>query len=154
MTEMRQRWQPTTIAILDGDTIVGNALALLLGGFGYDAKTLEESPAGRPEDLLDGVDLLLVAPGVSAGPRRTFLGAMRATSRTAKMPVLALSSAVTGEEGLDDGSASATWPNGIEKLADEIEAALRAASDDGATPSSPVPYHHVVHRQKLEGKDG
>ena len=135
---MRQRQEPTTIAILGGNTIVGSALALLLGGVGYDAKTLEESPTGAPEDVLDGVDLLLVSPGLSDGPREAFLGAMRGSPKTAKIPVLTLFSAVMGE-GLDDGSAPAAWPNKIENLAHEIEAALRVDPDDDDVAPSPVP---------------
>ena len=135
---MRQRQEPITIAILGGNMIVGSALALLLGGFGYDAKTLEGGPAGAPEHVLDGVDLLLVAPGLSDGLCEAFLGAMRSVPETAKIPVLTLFSAVMGE-GLDGGSASAAWPNKIEELAHEIEAALRAAPDDGVAPSSAVP---------------
>ena len=65
---MQRRHEPTTIAILGGAAIVGCALALLLGGLGYEAKTLEGSPAGLPEDLLNGVDLLLVAPDDGFAP--------------------------------------------------------------------------------------
>lgn len=96
---------------------------------------LRESPAGFPEDLPEGEDPLLVAPSPRDGPRDAFLGAVRGTPRKAKIPVLTLFSAVV-VEGLDDGSAAATTrPNRTEKLAHEIEAALRADSEDGATPS-------------------
>jgi hypothetical protein len=68
---------------------------------------------------------------------------MRPTLKTARMPVLKLLSAVM-VKATDDGSAAAMWPNRIGELAHEIEAALRAAHDDGATPSSPVPSNMVI----------
>ncbi len=154
MREMRQRHEPTAAAIPGGNTIVGSAPALLLGGVGYDAKTLGESPAGLPEDLLDGVDLLLVAPGPRDGPREAFPGATRSTPETAKMPVLALFSAVTGE-GLDDGSAATTtWPSRIGKLATRSRPPCGSPPTTARRRRRPYPSKVVVHRrQKLEGKD-
>ena len=40
-TEVPHHHQPTTIAILGAGTVVGNALSLLLEGFGYSARLLE-----------------------------------------------------------------------------------------------------------------
>ena len=62
---MQYHHQPTTtIAILGSDTVVESAPALLRRGKGYDdTRHFEEDPTGFVEELLDGVDLLLLAPG-------------------------------------------------------------------------------------------
>lgn len=68
------------IAILGGDAVVGNALCLLLRGDSYHTRIIEEKPTRVVEELLDGVDVLL-APGLSNGPREAILSAMRAPPR-------------------------------------------------------------------------
>jgi hypothetical protein len=66
------RQSPTTIAILGGNPVVGGVLSPLLGGFGYSIRVLETYPSGVVDDLLDGVDALLRAPGLDDGMREAF----------------------------------------------------------------------------------
>ncbi len=63
-----------TVAILSGDPLVGRALELLLEGAGYEVGLLEELDAFRVEDLLQGVDVLLLDRGLSDGRREDLSG--------------------------------------------------------------------------------
>ncbi len=58
---MREK-EETTIAFLGTDTVVSRALSLLLQGAGYEIRMLEAPPTGLPEELMEGVDLLLISP--------------------------------------------------------------------------------------------
>ena len=92
---MPHHHRPTTIAILGADTVVENALALLLGGAGYSTKVLEDpsASAANAEEQLVGVDLLLLTPSLREETREGFLRAIEATPATVGMPVLTLSTA-------------------------------------------------------------
>jgi hypothetical protein len=84
----------TTVAILGSDTLAEDILARLLQKEGYNTRLLGASPAGVVDELLEGVDVLLLAPGLNPEVRRAFLEAMRGNPDTAAMPVLPLSSAL------------------------------------------------------------
>ena len=84
----------TTIAILGPDTLAEDILVRLLEREGYAVRSLGAYPSGVVDELLEGADLLLLAPSLDADVRRAFLGAMRSTPKTAAMPVLPLSSAL------------------------------------------------------------
>jgi hypothetical protein len=43
-------------------------MAQLLREEGYDARLFEAYPTGLMEELLDGVEVLLLAPGLTIGP--------------------------------------------------------------------------------------
>ncbi len=87
--------QPTTtVAILGTDTLAEDILARLLEHEGYSVRHLEAHPTGLIDGLPDGVDVLLLAPGLDDGVRETFLEAIRRTPKTADIPVLTLSSAL------------------------------------------------------------
>ena len=95
---MRNR-QPTTIAILGADTVVGRALCLLLEGSGYDIRLLDAYPTGIVDELLEGADLLLLAPRLDEGVREAFLGAMgKSTPQKENLPVISLSTRRAREE--------------------------------------------------------
>jgi DNA-binding response OmpR family regulator len=124
---------PTVVAILGTNTAVNSALSLLLDGAGYDIKRIERDPQGLANGLLEGVDLLLLAPGLSHGPREGILSAVRDNPTTAHTPVLTLSS-VIGEAftGDESGQEVVAWPSPIEELARRIEAVLGPApSEEG-----------------------
>jgi DNA-binding response OmpR family regulator len=111
--------------------VVNSALSLLLNGAGYDTRRVERDPQGLANGLLEGVDLLLLAPGLSHGPRETVLGAVRDNPATAHTPVLTLSSAI-GEALGDERGEVVAWPSPIEELARRIEAVLAPApSEEG-----------------------
>ena len=117
----------TTIAILGGNPVVANALALLLDVSGYDTKILKESPTALAGGVLDDVDLLLLAPGLSNGSREALLSAVRVNPKTAYMPVFTLSAAM-GEVLDDESHVLVAWPSRIEELVRQIEAVLAPAT--------------------------
>jgi hypothetical protein len=116
--------QPATIAILGADTVVGRALCALLEGSGYRTTPIDAYPTGVVDELLEGADLLLLAPRLDEGVREAFVGAMgKSTPQRASMPVIALSTAEEG--GLpEEGVISVPWPCKTKVLVDRIEAAL------------------------------
>jgi len=122
---VQQHSQPPTIAIHGADTVVGRALCALLESSGYRTTPLDAYPTGVVDELLEGADLLLLAPRLDQGVREAFLGAMgKSTPQKGRMPVIALSTAV--EEGLPEkeGVISVPWPCETKVLVDQVEAAL------------------------------
>ncbi len=113
---------PTTIAILGGYSVAGRALEALLQGVGYDTRLIEDPPKSTPEQLLEGVRLLLLAPTLSAESREVLFAEMGSTLHSANIPVLTLST--TLKEALGDGPVSIPWPCRLEDLTRKIEAAL------------------------------
>jgi hypothetical protein len=125
---MRHCRQPTTtIAILGANTAVNGALSLLLGGAGFDVRRIERDPQGLANGLLEGVDLLLLTPGISNGPREGILTTVRDNPATAHTPVLTIASALGDALGDEAGQKVVAWPSPIEELARRIEAVLAPA---------------------------
>ena len=124
-----QQHQPTTIAILGADTVVGHALGALLEGTGYGTTPLDAHPTGIVDELLDGSDLLLIVPRLDDGVRQAFLGAMgKSAPRRGAMPVISLSTTPT-EESLSEGRVlNVPWPCTTDDLVGRIEAALVASA--------------------------
>lgn len=112
----------TTVAIQGGDPLVGQALEILLRGVGYEVRLLGDPEAFKVEDLLEGVDVLLLGPGMSNGHREDFLGAVASTLETATIPVLSFTAGPKGTLAEEDRLVP--WPCRIEDLSQEIEAAL------------------------------
>jgi len=121
---------PTTIAILGGNSVAGRALEALLQGVGYDTRLIDDPPARSPEQLLEGVRLLLLAPTLSPESRETLLAEMDSTLDAANIPVLTLST--TLKEALSDGHAFIPWPCRLEDLTKKIEAALLRVPEVGS----------------------
>jgi len=125
--------QPTTIAILGADTVVGSALCALLEDSGYRTTPIGSYPTGIVDELLDGADLLLLAPRLDEGAREAFLGAMgKSAPQRADMPVIALSTAV--EEGLPEkeGVLRVPWPCETRVLVERIAATIAGERPNGA----------------------
>ena len=117
--------QPKTVAILGTNTAVNGALSLLLKGAGYDTRRVEKRDVqGLANGLLEGVDLLLFAPGLSNALRETLLTIVRNNPLTAQLPVLTLSSAIGEALSGDEGGAVVAWPSPIEELVLRIEAVI------------------------------
>ena len=122
---MREHPQPTTIAILGSDTVVGRALCALLESSGYRTRPLDTYPTGVVDELLEGADLLLVAPRLDEGVREAFVGAMgKSAPQRGRMPVIALSTAVEAVLPEKEGVISVPWPCETKVLVERIESAL------------------------------
>jgi len=134
---VRQQRQPTIIAILGSDTVVGRALCVLLESHGYNTVLLDSYPTGVVDELLEGAHLLIITPRVDQGVREAFLGAMgKTTPQKADIPVIALSTSPEEDLSEKDGVMSVPWPCETKVLVDHIEAALRdvpAASTTSTT---------------------
>ena len=122
----------TTVAIVGTEALAEDILARLLEREGYSVRHLGAYPTGLIEEPLDGVDILLLAPGLDAEVRETFLEAIRSSPKTAAIPVLTLSSALKLAL-LDELSAGVPWRGLFEELVGQIGSALkRAAASAGA----------------------
>jgi hypothetical protein len=115
--------EKTTIALLGTDTVVGWAILLILREEGYEIRWWKP-PTGLPEDLMEGVDLLLIPPDLIHRLCEESLAALRGKHERIDVPVLSLTAA---EEGLlheEEEVRVVPWPINIEELAREIEGAL------------------------------
>ena len=148
------RQEPTTVAILGADTVVENALSLLLGGAGYDTRVLEEpsASAANAEEQLVGVDLLLLTASLREETQEGFLKAIEASRAvTAGIPVLTLSTAPKGE--LNGRTGMVPWPTPLENLRLAIEDALAPApsGEPGGVerlPSKPAGHGGAAAREE------
>jgi hypothetical protein len=123
---MPHHQHPTTIAIIGADALAEDVLAQLLGREGYSTRHLEASyPTGPVSELLDGVDVVLVAPSMRDSVREAFLEAIRSTPKTAAIPVLPLSGALK-HALLDELSANLSWRHLFEELVKQIQDDLEA----------------------------
>jgi hypothetical protein len=117
--------QPSTIAILGSDTVVGRTLCVLLEGHGYQSTLLDSYPIGVVDELLDGAHLLILTPKVDQGVREAFLGAMgKNAPQKADMPVIALHTAQEEDLPEKEGVISVPWPYETKVLVERIEAAF------------------------------
>jgi hypothetical protein len=130
--------QPTTIAILGADTVVGRALCALLENSGYKTRPLDAYPTGVVGEMLEGADLLLLAPRLDEGVREAFLGAMgKSTPQKAQMPVIVLSIPVEEKLPEKERVISVAWPTETKLLVERIEEAL--LDPPASTIPSPKP---------------
>jgi hypothetical protein len=127
---MRYHQQPTTVVILGTDTLAEGILARLLEREGYATRLLEARPTEVVDELLDGVDVLLLAPGLDAGLHRALVEAMRINPKTARIQALSFSAALKAAL-LDELSANASWRSLFEELVGQIGAALESAAASG-----------------------
>ena len=116
-----------TVAILGTDTLAEDILARLLRREGYAAKILKADPASVADGSLEGVDLLLLTPGLSSDVRGAFLEAMKSNPKTSHIPALPIS-AVLNVALLDELAASTPWQNLFEELVGQIKAALETVA--------------------------
>ena len=134
---MRHHDQPTTIAILGCDTVVGRSISVLLEGSGYETTLLDAYPTGVVDELLAGVHLLILTPRVDQGVREAFLGAMgKRVPQRAHMPVIALHTALEEDIPEKEGVISVPWPCKTKVLVERIEAALLDVSAASTSPTT------------------
>ncbi len=123
-----------------GDSVVGQALVLLLRNCGYEANLLPPSPldqhlplqgSGSSSSSSSSLLLITPTPQLSLKKRRAFLSALRSTPQTATIPVLELR--MIGEEAQEEEQSAiredsswhyVSWPCRIEKLDQRIEALI------------------------------
>ena len=130
--------QPTTIAILGCDTVVGRSLSLLLEGHGYQTTLLDSYPTGVVDELLEGAHLLLLTPRVDEGVREAFIGAMGKSTpqEVGDMPVIALYTALEEKLPEKERVISVPWPSETKVLVDHIEAALLDVPAASTSPTT------------------
>jgi len=119
------------VVVVIGDAVVGQALELLLQTADFSTRFLAERHLDEPGSL-DGVRLLLLAPGLGEERREALLRLVYNNSSAVKVPVLELiyNSRVSWA-GKTNGVA---WPCRAEALGQRIRAALLgvlAADQDG-----------------------
>ena len=138
---MEHHPQPTTIAILSCDTVVGRSLSVLLEGHGYQITPLDSYPTGVVDELLEDAHLLILTPRVDEGVRKAFVGAKgKSTPQKAEMPVIALYTALEDDLPEEEGAIRVPWPCETKVLIERIEAALLdvpAASTSPTTQARP-----------------
>jgi hypothetical protein len=116
-----------------GDPVVGRALMLLLRGSGYETTYLPASSLLSQHLPLTSSDLLLLTPTpeLSAQRREVLVALLRERTRTAKMQVLELATALSQEtpKGAMEGERwhYVSWPCRIEELERSIDATLSVA---------------------------
>ena len=117
--------------------MVGRALCALLEGSGYHTRPLDAYPTGVVDELLEGADLLLLAPRLDEGVREAFVGAMgKSTPQRADMPVIALHTALEEDLPEKEGVQSVPWPTETKVLVDRIEAALLHVPAASTSPTT------------------
>jgi hypothetical protein len=123
----------TVVAILGSDALAEGILARLLEREGYTTRIIEASyPMRIVDELLEGVDLLLLTPGLNPDVRGAFLEAMSSSPKTAATPLLSFSDTLKLAL-VDELAVSASWRDYFEELTSHIGAALeRAAASTGA----------------------
>ena len=125
---MREK-EKTTIALLGIDTAVGWAILLLLREEGYEIRMVEAAREGPPDDLMEGVDLLLIPPDFVHRRCEESLAVLRGKRDRIGVPVLSLTAV---KEGLlhEEEVRVIPWPINIEELTREIEGALNTSRAD------------------------
>ena len=116
------------VVVVAGDTVVGQALALLLRSTRYEARFATLSDLYHP-GLLETACLLLLAPGLDTEDRSTVLTlAWDKNDLRNGIPVVEL---VTGELALrpSERHYTAPWPCRTKDLERQIEAALGAGPE-------------------------
>jgi hypothetical protein len=106
--------------------VVGRSLEVLLEGGGYSTRIIEEPVTGKPQELLEGIRLLLVAPTPDTDSRERFLASMESVPGVAGIPVLRLSTVLNRVPPEQAGLV--LWPCRLEDLKGDIEAALNTPS--------------------------
>ena len=106
--------------------MVGRGLEVLLEGGGYSTRIIEEPVTGKPQELLEGIRLVLVAPTPGTDSRERFLASMGSVPGVSAVTVLRLSTALNRVPPEQAGLV--LWPCRLEDLKSEIEAALHTPS--------------------------
>jgi len=131
------------VLVIGGGALVGRALELLLRSADCRVRFLDEASLGESgleeAGLLDGVRLLILAPGASAKCRKAVRALLDSRTVEAKLPVLELlTDGRVPESG--EGRFFLHWPCRTEELRRYLKVALRDGfeeSMDGRGPKTP-----------------
>lgn len=110
------------VLIVGGNAVVGRALEMLLrAAADFNVRFLTESSLDEP-GLLDGVQLLLLTPGLGSKRYEALLTLVSRYPLAAKIPLLRL---VSANLAVQDGEKNfVPWPCRVEELKERISAAL------------------------------
>lgn len=115
----------STIAIADGDTLVGQALELGLQNLGYEVRPLKDVlSANGAANPFEGIDLVLLPPRLSKTYREAILRALGDNGTPKKGPVVVLELAPVTDRTQDERVWRVLWPCRMKDLKLKIEAAL------------------------------
>jgi hypothetical protein len=112
------------VVVFNGDSVVREAVEVLLQAAGYHTRSLREPKAGDLGELLADSRLLLVAPELSAGRRRILVDSLSSLSAFAEIAILEL--VPEGAEPNLRGVGVVRWPCSMEQLRRAIDAAVCA----------------------------
>jgi hypothetical protein len=120
-----QNLNPTMIAVVGGDPLVGQALEVPLLNAGYGVRFLDGSSINGEVHPLDGVDLVLLTPRSGDEDRQAILSRFQSSTAagSGKMPVVELV-AVSEEARAEEEVRRVLWPCRMKDLRREILAAL------------------------------
>jgi hypothetical protein len=104
--------------------MVGWAILLLLREAGHEIRKVEAPWTGLPDDLMEGVDLLLIPPDLAPRRCEESLAALRGKRERIGVPVLSLTAVKEGLLHEEEEVRVVPWPITIEELAREIESVL------------------------------
>ena len=108
--------------------MVGRALCALLENSGSRTAPIDSHPTGVVDELLDGADLLILAPRLDQDAREAFLGAMgKSAPQRADMQVIALTTTLEEHLPEKEGILRVPWPCKTRVLVAQIEAVLSGA---------------------------
>jgi len=116
----------TTVAIFGTGTLSVDILARLLEREGYHVRHLEAHTTRLIEGPLEGVDILLLAPGLKDSVREGFLEAMSSIPETAAIPRISLTTTLELSL-LDEIGAGVSWRTLFEELMGQIGSTLASA---------------------------
>lgn len=115
------RVAPAPVVVVGGDSIVGNALKLLLRGSGYAAR-FEVARSFDARRVIQEADLVLLAPGLQEWDREAVLSSVETARPQEGLPVLELVSVTDYRP--EEGHALVPWPCRTEDLEREVEDVL------------------------------
>ena len=111
---------PATIAILNGDPVIGRALESLLASADYVARFFSEFPEGAA-DPLGGARIAIVLPASSSKWQDALMHLIKTTKSTKNLPVVELTT-TPNESG---HGTRLPWPCSIEDLRRSIDETLQ-----------------------------
>lgn len=135
----RRAFGLATVAIVYGDPVVGQALALLLQGTDYNVKFKHQSyleDLSDRSELLHGTQMLILVPGINVERREEILALLKSNSATEHILVMELGLPPEGSQARVDHYVP--WPIRTEDLKRYIDVAL-AENERTIEPRTQIP---------------